>query len=401
MNEFADLPTLAALREQLAQAAQAEGPQRATPRLGWPRRALVLAVLGLLLGGATAAATLLALRGAVIPAPLAVDAGPGQVPAAASSRVLGLRAADPADQPDWALRISRSQTGLVCSTVAQVQDGDFGIVGLDGKFREVAEGAVDGCGERRENAMSLLGARVFDADRRPDVRTLVYALAGPTLRTVRVRGEGRVFRPEVGPEGTFLLALRGYPEDLALTIRLIFADGHVERHPLGRSPFVSADPSAGPAWKAQTFVIDDSPLCVSFRPAREPDHNPAISPAVCGATGARGAGAEFERTGLFLAVRRIRPGSCAITSRILIEGRWCRHPPRTAVWGFAGGDVQGIRVLGAGRPRPLVPDLAGAVLAVFDAAVDPAALRVEVRFEDGRTELFHGDTNLVRPPEDG
>ncbi len=80
-------------------------------------------------------------------APLAPsDTTPQQRVAPATSAVTTLRAADPErGQPAWTLRLARSETGLQCSTVGQVQDGAFGLVGLDGAFRAVPEANADAC----------------------------------------------------------------------------------------------------------------------------------------------------------------------------------------------------------------------------------------------------------------
>ena len=64
------------------------------------------------------------------------DTTPEQRVAPATSTVTALRAADPErGQPAWTLRLARSETGLQCSTVGQVHEGAFGLVGLDGAFR--------------------------------------------------------------------------------------------------------------------------------------------------------------------------------------------------------------------------------------------------------------------------
>jgi hypothetical protein len=129
--------------------------------------------------------------GAALIAPVApADTTPEQRVAPATSAVTTLRAADPErGQPAWTLRLARSQTGLQCSTVGQVRDGEFGLVGLDGAFRALPEANVDACGEPG----ALLGERVFAARRVSTVGTVVSGVAGAgnARDTVAVAAGGR------------------------------------------------------------------------------------------------------------------------------------------------------------------------------------------------------------------
>jgi hypothetical protein len=220
---FADLPALDALGGDLEAAfARAEAEQRTgrrEPRSPWPgwrgARPVVLAVvLALLIATAAAAATLLVLRGSPIPAPDPRDVAPEQTPAPGTARVVDVRAEDPGGGPAWGIRLSRSRTGLLCSTVGQIVGGEFGLTGLDGRFRAIPERVVDSCGERRDNAASLVGARVFAARDDRDVRTIVSGVGGDTLRAVEVEARGRTRDVPVGEGGTFIAALAGLPEDL-------------------------------------------------------------------------------------------------------------------------------------------------------------------------------------------
>ncbi|MCW2990811.1 MAG: hypothetical protein JWM73_1405, partial [Solirubrobacterales bacterium] len=156
-------PTLQALGAEFARIADAERAGLAVRRR--PRRSLLLGIaIALGLAGSAAAGTLLLLRGSVIPAPQKIDVGAVQFVVPDSIRLADQRAADPDGGAPWGLQLSRSETGLVCSTVGQVVGERFGLVGLDGRFRVYEPGVVDGCGAEQENATTLLGARVFDAD---------------------------------------------------------------------------------------------------------------------------------------------------------------------------------------------------------------------------------------------
>src|ERR1700710_799106 len=88
----------------------------------------------------------------------ATDLTPEQRVVPGTSTVAAVRASDPqGGRLKWTLRISRSETGLQCSTVGQLQGSAFGLVGLDGAFRALPEANADACGEPG----TLIGARVF------------------------------------------------------------------------------------------------------------------------------------------------------------------------------------------------------------------------------------------------
>lgn len=366
-----------------------------------PLRSVLLAVvLGLGVAGSAGAATLFVLRDDVISPPAARDVAPEQMPARGTSRLAGVRAPDPdRDAPAWTVRLASSRTGLLCSTVGQRQGAAFGLVGLDGRFRRLPVRVTDGCGIVQRNAASLVGARVFDADQRAAVRTVVNGVGGTALRAVTVEAGGQRTAVKVGRGGTFILALRGYPEDLGIRVALRFADGHVERHPFGVSEFVVPDPAGSAAWRVQAFAVGWKPgespnprSCVNFGPAREGRDRP-FSPSACGELGTR------KRRGYFAAVRRIEPGTGSADGDSLEDGNWRDHPPRTAVWGTAGDDVRSITVMGPGSERrDLVIAPSRSFLAVYGPEVDPRALRLVVRFSDGRTETRRGSVNLVDGP---
>ena len=170
---------------------------------------------------------------------------PEQRVAPGTSRVEALRAADPQrGLLPWTIRVSRSETGLQCSTVGQVEGGAFGLVGLDGQFREVPESNADACGQPD----TLLGTRIFAAKRSRDVRTVLYGVAGPDLERVTVAlagGEPRTV-PHA-PDGAFVFVLRRYPEDARPTVTLRMKDGTTRRHTFPSADgFVVADPFGGP-----------------------------------------------------------------------------------------------------------------------------------------------------------
>ncbi len=388
----------AARRQAAARRTAAEVRRRRFgPGGGGLRSFLLAGALMVGTAGASAAGTLTVLRGSPLPGPTQRDAGPAQTPATGTSQVSALRAADPGGGPAWTVRVSRSQTGLLCSTAGQVVDGQFGLVGLDGRFRAFAEGIVDGCGEERRDGASLIGARVFDAPAREDVRTVVNGVGGPQLRTARVVASGRGRAVPVADGGVFALALRGYPEDLVLRVQLAFAGGRREEHPLGASPFVVPDGAGGPAWRSESVGLSGDPRsCVSFRPARQTGRDAAVSPSVCGRW------PDPRRpTGWFLAIRRVEDTGCP-RRPAFGAGRWCRAAPRTAAWGAVGKDVRRVELLGApGGTRQLTIAPNRAVVAVLPASVDPARLSLRLTLRDGATRTVRGESRTLDPPEDG
>lgn len=356
------------------------------------RGLLIAAVVFVLAAGSAAGATLLVLRGSAIPAPR--DVPPEQTPAPGSAHVSALRAPDPQrGNPPWTIRIARSRTGLVCSTVGQVANGEFGLVGLDNRFRRFDEGVSDSCGADRRDAASLIGARVFDAAKRADVRTVVSGVGPASLRRVELSlATGRRIHVPVGPGGTFVVALRGYPEDLGVTATLVMADGHREVHAFGVSPFVVPDPAGGPAWQVMAGnTSGDARTCVWFGPARRTSHGPR-SPAACG-----NLGTGRHQRGWFFAVRRITPGTGGPPFDLTdFKGDWGAYPPRTAVWGATGEDVRSINVRARDgavhglRLRPI-----RFFLVVFGPHVDPRTVTATITLRNGRTIVRHGSDRLV------
>jgi hypothetical protein len=294
------------------------------------------------------------------------------------------------------MRLATSRTGLLCSTAGQLVGGEFGIVGLDDRFRRLSPDAADACSIVRTGAASLVGARVFDARRAADIRTVVSGVGGERLRAVTIEAAGRARAVPVHEGGTFMAVLAGLPEDLAIVVRLRFAGGHIERHPFGVAPMVLPDPNGGRAWRISSGVVSGDPrVCVTLGPARQ-RRNPPISPAACGRLGdAR------RQTGVFFAVRRLTPGSGGATmSSPFGEGDWRNTAPRTIVWGSAGRDVASIAVRAPRGARHtgtfFRPN--GAFAYMFGPRVRPGQVLVTVRFRDGRTLVRRASTNLLPPP---
>jgi hypothetical protein len=346
-----------------------------------------------LLGGGAAAATLLVLRGSVIPGPASQDVQPQMRPLVKTAHVEPISARDPTSgAPPWAVRIARSETGLICTTAGQIDGGRFGVIGLDGRFRELSPEFTDGCGAQRPGHTSLIGARVFYSPSDAAVRTVVDGFSGPGLvGAVLQPAYGRPRNLAVASDGAFVGVFAGYPEDLGARVVLRFRDGHSEAHDLGRSPFVVPDPYGGSAWSPSAFQMSGAgSVCVSFGSIRQA-RTRVSGPPVCGLR--RG------RDYYFFAARRFAPGDRRGGN---FEGfDWGHHPARTVVWGEAGSGVKSVSVDGPGGVRRVPIMLSRAFLTIYRGSVNAARLTVVVRFRDGHVERRHGSANLVpfpRPP---
>jgi hypothetical protein len=387
-------------RDLVGAAGRRYAPARPTPgiaRRPW-RTVLLAAALLVLVAGVAAAATLVAVRGAVIPAPALRDAGPAQVARPGTARLAGVLAVDPAGarMPVWTLRLSRNGIGQRCVTAGQLVGGRFGLVGTDGRFRRIAAGVVDSCGDPRPGTVTLLGTRIFDAPRRADVRTVLTGLGGPALRGVTVAGPDGRRALRLGRDGAFVAAFRGYSEDAPIHVDLRFTGGRHERYAFGVSREVTPDPLGGPAWEPSNGSQARSRAsCVGFGPARATAGplDRLMSPPACGL---RNRQAEL-----------LSPGGIAFAVQTLRHQRsaggghwhtwWDPAYARTAVWGQVDhAHVRSLTIIGApGGPRRIRPQIGGTFLAVFPPSVPPRDLSVWVHYVDGRSRTFHGDTNLV------
>ena len=246
-----------------ARARRARGRDR---RRGRARRFGVALGIVLPIAATSGAATAVVLREAVIRPPDPAHVPDEQTPLA------GTRRGQHACAPRIPARRCRGRcgsrarkTGFTCTTVGQVRDGVFGITGLDGVFRRLPGELSDACGQ----GGTLTGARVAAADRVEDVRTIVYGAAGEGLRAATLK-TARGERPlTVGPDGTFVAVLRGYPEDSAVGVTLRFADGHNERHNFGASPDTTARPRRRPGVDDRALHVRHARFrCANVRTAR-------------------------------------------------------------------------------------------------------------------------------------
>jgi hypothetical protein len=389
-----DLPILDELGLALERAYERE--ERATGRR-FPnvRLGLLLPVAAalVLLGGGAAAATLLALRGSVIPGPASQDVQPQMRPLVKTAHVEPISVRDPAGGAPWGVRIARSETGLICTTAGQIVGGRFGVIGLDGRFRELSPEFTDGCGAQRPGHTSLIGARVFYSPSDAAVRTVIDGFAGPGLVSAVLQPVyGRARKIAVASDGSFVTVFAGYPEDIGARVVLRFKDGHTEAHNLGRSPLVVQDPYGGNAWSTSAGSFGNArPICVNFGSIGRSRTN-ISGPSVCGLP----TGSDFY----FFTARGFHPGEHHHDG-LFASYSWGNHPPRTMVWGALGKAVKSVGIEGPGGLRGVRILLNHTFLAIYPGSVDPARLTVVLHFRGGRIVRRQGSANLVpypRPP---
>jgi hypothetical protein len=361
--------------------------RRLDRRRGRARRFGVALGIVLPIAATSGAATAVVLREAVIRPPDPAHVPDEQTPLAGTAVVSTVRAKDPGEALPWTVRVARSKTGFTCTTVGQVREGVFGITGLDGVFRRLPGELSDACGQ----GGTLTGARVAAADRVEDVRTIVYGAAGEGLRIATLK-TARGERPlTVGPGGTFVAVLRGYPEDSAVGVTLRFADGHNERHNFGASPDTLLDPDGGQAWTIERFTFDGRFRCAIVRTARLGSEPGSIAPSACLAL-------RTSDRAWVADARRFRRGDRGASW----SGPWAwrGHPARTVVWGVArdGRTLRSVTLRGAGAPRRLTLTREGGFAAVLPASVNPRKLSLDVRLADGRTQRGRPGEGLAPNP---
>jgi hypothetical protein len=324
------------------------------------------------------AATAVVLRETVVQPPDPATVPDEQTPLAGTAVVSDLRAGDPdkAAAP-WTLRVARSKTGFTCTTVGQVQDNVFGLTGLDGVFRRLPGELSDACGQ----SGTLTGVRVMAADKRRDVRSIVYGVAGDTLRAATLLTATGDRTLKLGTGGTYVAALRGYPEDHTVSLRLTFAGGRGERHALSAARPTIPDPEGAQAWEVTRYAMGTRWRCALVHEARLGGQERVQSPTAC--LGLR----TSERTWVADA-RVLRTGERGVPG--FDRWSWRGVPDRTVVWGVARTNdaVRSVVLRGAGAPRSVAVSEEGAFAAVLPATTKLADLRLDVTLADGT--LQHG-----------
>lgn len=372
-----ELPSIEAFGDRLV--ARARQPRRR--RL---RSIAIAFAVAVPVAATSGAATAVVLRQTVISAPTPEQVPDEQTPLAGTAVVSPLRATDPGGGPPWTLRVARSKTGYTCTTVGQVQDNVFGLVGLDGVFRRLPGELSDACGQ----GGTLTGARVMAAAHRRDVRSVVYGVAGDDLRKATLLTATADRALKVGAGGTYVAVVRGYPEDHMLDLRLEFADGRTERHKFANAPSTIPDPEGAQAWAVDRLVMGTRYRCAFVRQARASGEQRVKSPTAC--LGLR----KSKRTWIADA-RILRPGDKGVPG--FDRWTWLDAPERTVVWGVSrrNKDLREVLLLGAGAPKRLTISKRGAFAAVLPPTTKPKNLSLQVTLADGTIERGKPGQGLI------
>jgi hypothetical protein len=221
---------------------------RGARRAWWRRVPLLASLATMLLGTAVALAATGVIR---FGAPESVPGTPRIRPAsptsglgivrAGGSRLLALRAADPAGGLPWGMRVAQTTRGLGCVTVGRVLDGKLGALGIDGAFANdgrfhplpvgltsgpescapldasgelfiaVSESDVPTSGSvfrRCYPPGMVVGARPSELCAESEERNLYYGLLGPQATSISYRYRGAMYTiaPE-GPQGAYLIVM--------------------------------------------------------------------------------------------------------------------------------------------------------------------------------------------------
>jgi hypothetical protein len=161
------------------------------------------------------------------------------------SRIASVRAPAAGAQPDWAVRVSRPKSTIVCVTVGQVRARQLGLTGSDGRFRELPAGPADACG-----AESALAARPVESG-----GTVVGGVAGDGLHSVRIEEGGAPVAVSHSPEGAFVYVTDSTRTQPVVSLR--WNDGRTERFIVPSSNPVI--PAPGPSRKAPATPNPSAP----------------------------------------------------------------------------------------------------------------------------------------------
>jgi hypothetical protein len=313
------------------------------------------------------------LRTADVGAPDPSQVPDTQTPLAGTAHVSPIRAADPGGSYPWAIRVATSKTGFTCTTVGQVHDGVFALVGLDHIFRRLPGELSDACGQG-----VLTGVRIVAGASAAGVRSIVYGAAGAALTRATLITDKRRRDLRVGPGGTFVAALRGYPEAHATAVELRFAGGRTQLHNFGSGADNRPDPG-GVAFTSDVLELGTRQRCARVRTQRIYGDKASVTPTAC-------LGLRTTARAWVADARRLTDGSHGVLGEF--DGWAWRSPDRTIVWGTGrtAKTQAEVDVLGDGAPIKATLSPAGAFFAVLPAKVPPASLTLEVHLAGGRIE---------------
>lgn len=155
------------------------------------------------------------------------------IPARGASRLLPLRAPDPAGGPPWGMRLIHTTRGYLCAELGRLDGGRLGELGIDGAFHDdgrfhplpldaLPEGRgigfdVDCAGPSQSGFESTIiglepsatGNPADKADPRADLREISFGVLGGHARKITYRSENGVRTTDVLPRlGAYLVVRR-------------------------------------------------------------------------------------------------------------------------------------------------------------------------------------------------
>jgi hypothetical protein len=198
-----DIPALDLLRDELHAAARREMPAQAPRRRIPHRRALVVALAGLVVAGGATAAQLIS-RGS----PVKDRAGKAAryEPRSPGAAVADATAPDHGRKLPWGVLVYTSSSGLPCAIAAQLRAGDEPGLVVNGVFHPNDPNTAGACGKRG------LATPFFDirSVTSTPARSVVYGRAHPGSRQVTFQiKNGRIYHAPVGLHGGFLFVFGG------------------------------------------------------------------------------------------------------------------------------------------------------------------------------------------------
>lgn len=188
-----------------ADALGGHAPKARRGRAPWAATTLSV-ILALLVGSATAAASLTALTGD----PLGRAPKIAIEPTPATVRITDARAPDPDGGAPWGVRLGSAERGLVCVAAGQIQGAQIGLVGLDGVFRANRPTAADDCAVAPPRERLLAQSRTYLAQAEGASVSVVYGVAGRGVRRLLLfLPDGAARDVSIDADRTFIVALPG------------------------------------------------------------------------------------------------------------------------------------------------------------------------------------------------
>ncbi|HEV7750962.1 MAG TPA: hypothetical protein VGO71_05445 [Baekduia sp.] len=169
--------------------------------------------------------------------------GPTAVQPDGSGAALVASAADPNGHQPWAIRVYRSVDGWTCPEAGRTQDGDFGQVDADGKFRSNSIQAAGSCVDLDKAPMSVT-VNHYPANGLRGARAVVFGVVSPSVKSVSVQLAGRM-RPLALANGAFM-AVASESDLEGASVEATMQDGSAKSYPLAPTDEPATEGPVGP-----------------------------------------------------------------------------------------------------------------------------------------------------------